>query len=189
VIPVVDPGDDFEEVIAAARLGAEWALVALYRSTQPGLIRYLYAHAPGEEEDLASEVWLQVAQSLAGFEGGREGFRRFVFTIARRRVVDYRRQRARRRTDPADNRTMGDLRDRANTEVSALERVGGGEAVARILALLPAEQAEVILLRVVAGLSVAEVAQVIGRRPAAVSVLQHRALRRLADRLRPSDQE
>jgi len=54
--------DDFDEVLAAARAGAEWALTELYRSTHPGLIRYLHAHAAGEEEDLASDVWLEVAQ-------------------------------------------------------------------------------------------------------------------------------
>jgi RNA polymerase sigma-70 factor (ECF subfamily) len=76
-----------------------------------------------------------------------------------------------------------DTADAATPEATVLERAGGLEAVRRIRALLPPDQAEVVLLRVVAGLSVGEVAAVLGRKPAAVSVLQHRALRRLADRL------
>jgi RNA polymerase sigma-70 factor, ECF subfamily len=62
------------------------------------------------------------------------------------------------------------------------------EAIRRITALLPPDQAEIVLLRVVAGLSVDDVAGITGRRPGTVRVLQHRALRRLAERLeRPEE--
>ena len=61
--------------------------------------------------------------------------------------------------------------------------MAGDEAVRRIVSLLPRDQAEIVLLRVVAGLPVDEVAAITGRRPGTVRVLQHRALRRLAERL------
>jgi RNA polymerase sigma-70 factor (ECF subfamily) len=66
-------------------------------------------------------------------------------------------------------------------EVAAL--VDGSDAVRRIAALLPAVQAEIVLLRVVGELSVEEVAAIVGKRPATVRVAQHRALRRLAREL------
>lgn len=175
--------DDFDELLAGARAGEEWALTALYRDIHPGLVRYLRSQAPGEEEDLASEVWIEVARGLGGFSGGREGFGRFVFTIARRRAIDWGRQRGRRRTDASAGDVLSGRAGTADTEADALELVAGDEAVRQILALLTAEQAEVVLLRVLGGLSVAEVAEVTGRSPAAVSVVQHRALRRLARRL------
>ena len=56
-------------------------------------------------------------------------------------------------------------------------------ATRRIVAILPADQADVILLRVVADLSVDQVAQIMGKRPGTVRVLQSRALKRLAERL------
>jgi RNA polymerase sigma-70 factor (ECF subfamily) len=51
------------------------------------------------------------------------------------------------------------------------------------MATLPADQAEAIVLRVVAGLAVDRVAEIMGKRPGAVRVLTHRGLRRLAQRL------
>lgn len=176
-------GKTFVEVIAAAKLGEDWALTFLYRSIHPALLRYLYAHARGDEEDLASEVWLEVARALARFEGDADGFRRFVFTVAHRRAIDHGRRRARRRTEPTDVVRLSDLADPADPETTVLDRMSGEQAVEHIRALLPADQAEIVLLRVVAGLSVAEVASLLGRPPAAISVVQHRALRRLARHL------
>lgn len=171
------------EVVAAAKAGEEWALVALYRRFHPGLVRYLHAHTPGEEEDLASEVWLELAKGLAAFEGDLSALGRFAFTIARRRAIDHGRKQARRRTDPVARSHLEELPDRGDPEMDVVERVAGDAAVDQIVALLPKDQAEIVLLRVVAGLSVAEVAGIVGRRPAAVSLIQHRALRRLARRL------
>src|SRR3954471_21783632 len=83
----------FDAVIAAAQAGADWALTILYRQFQPAILRYLRARAPGHVEDLASEVWLAAARGLPGFAGDHEGFGRWIFTIARRRVVDAGRKR------------------------------------------------------------------------------------------------
>jgi RNA polymerase sigma-70 factor, ECF subfamily len=174
-------GEEFDAVLAAARGGEEWALVALYRELHPGLLRYLVARVGGEGEDLAAEVWLDVARSLDGFSGSEAGFRAWVFTMARREVIDHRRKRVRRRTSLTDQ--IAEMPAPGQTEDEALAVLAGDEAVRRIVSLLPAEQAEVVLLRVVAGLSVSEVAVIVGRSPAAVSVLAHRALRRLARHL------
>jgi len=179
-------GQDAEtsrDLIAGARAGAAWALTELFRRTHPALVRYLHARVPGEEEDLASDVWLELAHCLPRYEGDLEGFTKLAFTIARRRAIDHGRKRARRRTDPVDNTDIPSPVDEAGPELAVVERAAAMEAVERIRSLLPAEQAEVVLLRIVGGLSVPEVAEILGRRPGAISVLQHRALRRLAARL------
>jgi RNA polymerase sigma-70 factor, ECF subfamily len=184
---VAEAADEFDELLAAAQAGEEWALATLYRDLHPALVRYLHGHAPAEAEDLAADVWIEVAQSLVRFSGGASEFRRFAFTIARRRAIDYGRKTARRRTEPMDVASATTLADQADPEATALDAMTSAAAVERIRALLPAEQADVILLRVIAGLSLQEVAQMLGKRPGAVSVLQHRALRRLASRLGGED--
>lgn len=183
LMAVGDERGGCDEVVAAAKAGEEWALVALYRRFHPALVRYLRAQAIGEEEDLASDVWVEVSRGLVDFDGDVDALGRFAFTIARRRAIDHGRKRGRRRTDPVSGFSMEELVDRADPEQEVVDRLAGDAAVDRIVALLPKDLAEIVVLRVVAGLSVAEVAEIVGRRPAAVSMLQHRALRRLARHL------
>jgi RNA polymerase sigma-70 factor (ECF subfamily) len=102
-----------------------------------------------------------------------------VFTIAYRRLADLRRRNARRRTDPSPTELIADHVNAGDAEHDVMQLVGTSTALARIAAL-PAAQAEVVLLRVVADLSVDDVAKIVGRRPGAVRALQHRALQRLA---------
>jgi RNA polymerase sigma-70 factor (ECF subfamily) len=126
-------GEQFDEALAAARRGEEWALVVLYRELHPGLLRYLVARVGGEGEDLASEVWLDVARSLERFSGNEAGFRAWVFTMARREVIDHRRKRARRRTSLTDR--VAEMPAPGQTEDEALAALAGDEAVRRIVAL------------------------------------------------------
>jgi RNA polymerase sigma-70 factor (ECF subfamily) len=175
-------GPSFEAVLAAAAGGDELAFGILWRDLQPGLLRYLNALAPGAGEDLASETWLRVVQGLDRFRGGERAFRGWVFTVARHRAVDRWRRRVRRRDElvPAD--ALAGLPGPDDPATAALDAISTRAAVAMI-ATLPPDQAEVVLLRVVAGLDVAQVAAITGKRPGNVRVLTHRALRRLADRL------
>lgn len=176
------PGTE-RELIASAQAGESWALGELYRRLNPALVRYLHVHAAGEEHDLASEVWLDVAGGLHRFTGDVDAFRRWLFTIARRRAIDAARKRTRRRTDPASVDDFTDRPGSADVEQAALDAAEGMVAARRIVAALPPDQAEVVLLRVVGELSVSEVAEIVGRPASWVSVTQHRALRRLAQHL------
>lgn len=176
-------GDDFGGVLAAAQTGAEWALTSLYQDLHASVLRYLRAHDPVEAEDLASEVWLDVARGLHRFAGGENDFRKWLFTIARRRLLDHRRRSARRRTDPVPSESLLDLADAADVENEALDTIAAQDAIVRLVEILPADQAEVVILRVVAGLSAEEAGGVMGKRPGAIRVLQHRALERLAREL------
>jgi len=175
-------GPEFPEVMRAAARGDETAFARLWRDSHPPLLRYLRVAAGEAAEDVASEVWLDVSRRLARFRGGEGEFRAWLFTTARRRVIDLRRHAARHPVlltqDP------GEL-DRAapdDTAGAALERMST-DAALDLIATLPPEQAEIIVLRAIAGLDVAQVARITGKRPGAVRVAAHRGLRALAARL------
>jgi RNA polymerase sigma-70 factor (ECF subfamily) len=138
----------------------------------------LEVREPRAAEDLEGEVWLAVAQGLARFSGGEESFRAWVFSIARRRLADYRRTAVRRATFPAPMEEL-DRPTRSGPEAIVLDDLSAEAAVEFVVATLPPDQAEVVLLRVLGGLGVTEVAEILGKRPGTVRVLQHRALRRL----------
>ncbi len=168
----------FESVLSGAQAGAEWALTILYRDLHPRVLRYLSVREPAEAEDLASEVWLDVAQGIGRFRGDEDGFRAWVFTIARRRLLDLRRRASVRRGKPAPLDLGGD-RGTGDVEGEAMASLGSDEAIA-LIASLPSDQYDVVLLRIIGDLSVADVARILGKRPGAVRALQHRALKRLA---------
>jgi RNA polymerase sigma-70 factor, ECF subfamily len=183
-------GDQFEGILTAAQDGGEWAVAILYRWLHPAVVGYLRARAGDDAEDLASETWIAVARGLSSFSGDESSFRSWVFTIAHRRVIDHHRVTARRPRTKTLHPVEGeghdgplDLAAADDPAGEVIDAVAGDEAVRRIVALLPRDQAEIVLLRVVAGLPVDEVAAITGRRPGTVRVLQHRALRRLAERL------
>ena len=175
-------GPSFEAVLAAAVDGDELAFGVLWRDLQPGLLRYLNALAPGAGEDLASETWVRVVARLGRFSGDEWAFRAWVFTVARHRAVARWRRGARRRDELVPMDALVDLPAPDDPAGAALDAIATRAAVV-LIATLPPDQAEVVLLRVVAGLEVAEVAAITGKRPGHVRVLAHRALRRLAARL------
>jgi RNA polymerase sigma-70 factor, ECF subfamily len=178
--------EEFQRILAAARAGDEPAIAALYREFHPKLLRYLCALEPAEGEDLASETWIDAAAGLRRFRGDEQSFSRWLFTIARRRLIDVRRRRGRARAAVSQLRAEGGLRATGSAEDATFAQSETELALARIAAL-PRGQAEVILLRVVAGLDVTEVAEILGKRAGTVRVLQHRGLERFAEELARED--
>lgn len=177
--------DEFSRALRAAARGDGSALGRLWRDANPPLLRYLRVATGDAAEDVASEVWLDVAKRLRRFRGGEPEFRAWLFTIARRRVMDWHRYHARHPLV-----LIGEARDLDrpvpdDTATAALEAIST-EAALDLIATLPRDQAEIIALRVVAGLDVGQVAQVVGKRPGAVRVAAHRGLRTLAARLSAS---
>lgn len=156
-------------------------LAALYREQQPGLLRYLRAVAPGAAEDLAADVWVEVAASAHRFQGDTAAFRGWIYTIARRRVIDGQRRAGRRRTDPVTGERMAGFSNDDHPDQLVLDRASTEAAVSHVLAVLSPDQAQVVLLRVIGGLRVSQVAELLGKRPGTIRVLQHRGLRRLAE--------
>jgi len=172
-------GAAFGVTLAGAQEGDEAAFACLYRDVQPALLRYLQVIAT-EAEDVASETWLQVVRGLPSFRGGEEAFRAWLFTIARHRAVDAGRVRARRPDLPMDGLEAAEQHVSPDAAEAALEAIST-RAILALVASLPNDQGEIIMLRVVAGLEAADVARIVGKSPGAVRVTAHRALRRLAE--------
>jgi RNA polymerase sigma-70 factor, ECF subfamily len=172
----------FSDVLRAAAGGDETAFARLWRDAHPPLLRYLRVVAGDAGEDIASEVWLEVARGLRRFRGGEPEFRGWLFTIARRRVIDLRRYHSRHPVSLTGEPRDLDQKSGDDTAAAALESMST-EAALEMIATLPPEQAEVIVLRVIAGLDAGQVARIVGKRPGAVRVSAHRGLRALAARL------
>jgi RNA polymerase sigma-70 factor (ECF subfamily) len=176
--------DRFSDVIAAARDGEEWAIAALWRSYQPALLRYLRSSCGSAADDVASEVWLSVGGKLGKFKGEEPEFRAWLFTLARRRTIDQHRRAARAPLPVAELPELG-----VHELDSELERRQALDEALRMLERLSPDQREVLLLRVVAGLEVEQVAEMMGKRPGTVRVLHHRALKQLGtDNVTPGTQ-
>ena len=172
-------GEDFAAVLAAAQGGSEDAFAVLWRDANPALLRYLRVVASEHAEDVAAETWVQVVRGLPRFAGDESAWRAWLFTTARRRLLDQARARRRHPTEPLDEITAADVPRTVDAEQLAMDNIATGAAMA-LLCRLPEQQAEVILLRVVAGLDTEVVADMLGRTPGAVRVAAHRGLKRLA---------
>jgi RNA polymerase sigma-70 factor, ECF subfamily len=173
---------DLSGVVRAAQEGDEDAFRLLYRAIQPGLIRYLWVHAGDAAEDLAAETWLRVARDLRRFRGDEAGFRGWVTTIGRHRVLDYLRQQGRRPQTGPPVEFLAGMAANDDTESAALDALATADALKKI-AGLPAVQAEAVLLTIVMELDAKAAGKVMGKRAGAVRVAAHRGLRRLAEQL------
>nr|MDT0660630.1 RNA polymerase sigma factor [Micromonospora sp. DSM 115978] len=165
--------------LTAAVRGDSAAFAVLWRTLQPAVLRYLRVIVGDAAEDVASETWLQAARDLRGFTGEATAFRVWLFRIARNRAIDEGR-RARRRPEEPRDLSAHDLAISApDAAYEAIQR-SETEWALSLIGSLPKDQAEAVTLRVVAGLDVAQTAQVLGKRPGAVRVAAMRGLRRLA---------
>jgi RNA polymerase sigma-70 factor, ECF subfamily len=166
-----DPGGGTDE--------ADGAFSVLWRDANPALLRYLRVIAPEAAEDIAADTWVQVVRGLAAFRGDEAAWRAWLFTIARHRAIDEGRRRSRRPVVSVPEVADVTSPDNPDPADLVLEKLSTQAAVA-LIATLPRLQAEVILLRVVAGLDTPTVARLVGRSPGAVRVAAHRGLQRLA---------
>jgi len=177
-------GDRFEAVLRAAAAGDRDAFGVLWRASHPPLLRYLRVMCGDAADDVASETWIRALPALERFSGDENAFRGWLVVIARNHARDLARRAQRRPEDlsPDMSEHLSAV-DPADTVDAVLERRSTAAAL-RLVATLPPEQAELVVLRVVVGLDVADVARITGRSPGAVRVAVHRALRTLAGRLR-----
>lgn len=173
-----------EDALPAAQSGQPWALRAVYEELAPRVHGYLRARGASEPEDLTSEVFLTVFSRLGTVTGGAAGLRTLVFSIAHARLVDDLRRRS-RRGEAVSYETWHDERTTASTEDEAVDRLGTAE-VRALLEELPADQRDVLLMRVVGDLSLEQTAAAIGRSTGAVKQLQRRGLLALRARLQES---
>jgi RNA polymerase sigma factor (sigma-70 family) len=169
----------FAEALRRARAGEPAGFDALVRHLDHRLVGFARARGADDPEGLADDVLVQMCQSIGSFEGNLAQLRAWVFTIARNRLIDERRRFARRIDARPTEPTL--LPDTATVDLGP--DPDQRERVEALLAGLTDDQREVVILRVIVGLSVEETAEVVGRRAGAVRALQHRALRQLRAQL------
>lgn len=175
-------GPAFDEVLAAAQQGAGWACTRLYETLAPAVHGFLRSQGARDPSDLTSEVFLAVFSRCRSFSGSESQFRSWVFTIAHHKLIDDRRAASRKPPpEPLEASVVGRLRSAAAEDV-AMQRLGA-ERVEELLAALTDEQRAVIALRVIADMSLDEVAAVLGKRPEAIKALQRRGLDALRRKL------
>lgn len=171
-------------MLAACRVGAEWAWRQVYEDLAPALLRYHRARGSADPDDLVGDTFVRVVRGLPAFEGTEEQFRAWVFAISRRRAIDLGRSARRHPVEPVPpdelvaRAPIGDAEDDATR---SLER----EWVRAVLDGLTPDQRDVLLLRLLSDLTIERVATVMGKSAGAVKALQARGLehvRRQIDR-------
>lgn len=168
-------GEGFDGVLTAARVGAEWAWRELYSTTAPDLLRYARASRVPDPEDVVGDAYLRAVRSLAAFEGDERAFRAWLFTLARNRIIDDHRKTVRRRTEPVPLPILVEIVPNGDVEDEAM-RALAEDRVRSLIERLTRDQRDVLLLRILGGFTIEEVASVIRKKPGAVKALQARGL-------------
>lgn len=172
---------DFRGNLRAAKKGDESAFACIWREFNPGLVRYLRVKASSEAEDLAADIWYRAIRALGSFQGDEDGFRAWLYASARNRAIDW--HRGDRRRPQSIDHSMLLVMPATNNVEAEIEENSSTDAAVGLIAQLPTDQAEAVMLRTVAGLDVSAVAEIMGRTPGSVRVLCHRGHRRLAGML------
>ena len=173
---------DFDYWLTQARRGSGSALRAIYNAMVGEVSGYVRAKGATDVDVATNEVFYRAFSRLDKFTGSPSGFRSWVFTIANNLLIDEHRKRMRR------PQVAASLDERAhdvaggNTESEAISRLAADD-VAALLSDLTEGQQDVMKLRIIAGLTLSETAEVLGRPVGAVKSLQHRAVEVLRAKL------
>lgn len=172
-----------DDELSAALAGDPSGFSAVYSTISPAVLGYFRARGVDDAEALTQDVFVDILPKLTGVQGGHTGLRTFIFSVAHARLVDYRRRSARTpqltEFDPSQ-----DQRRSRSAEDEVLGSLGG---IASSLSLLNDEQREVLVLRIVADLSVEQVAGIMNKTPGAIKQLQRRGLIALREVVKEKD--
>ncbi|WP_166902958.1 sigma-70 family RNA polymerase sigma factor [Mycobacterium sp. DL440] len=180
-------GDRLDVVVAEAVAGDRNALSEVLEIIRPIVVRYVRARVGATErsglsaDDVAQEVCLAAITALPRYKDQGRPFLAFVYGIAAHKVADAHRAAGRNRAEPTEVVPERFSLD-AGPEQSALD-TESSERMARLLSVLPEKQREILILRVVVGMSAEETAEAVGSTAGAVRVAQHRALARLKNEI------
>ncbi|MFI6293318.1 sigma-70 family RNA polymerase sigma factor [Nonomuraea sp. NPDC050790] len=181
-LPARTDDSDLRELTSLAVAGDRSAIESLLGELRPMVVRYCRARlgrVSGQyhiADDVAQEVCIAVLSALPRYRDMGRPFASFVFGIASHKVADALRSSVRCAVPTQD---LPDGPDEGPGPEETVVRYIEVEHARRLLARLPANQRELLLLRVVSGLSAEETGNVLGMSPGAVRVAQHRALARL----------
>jgi RNA polymerase sigma-70 factor, ECF subfamily len=168
------------ELVSRAVQGEHRAVDQLLRHLRPLVVKYCRARvgrSATTADDVAQEVCLAVLTALPNYREQGRPFLAFVYGIAAHKVADAHRALARNRAEPVSEVPDQAVRGDGPEEFVIQDELNG--ILGRLLHILPDKQREILVLRVVVGLSAEETAVAVGSTPGAVRVAQHRALGRL----------
>lgn len=171
---MLDTGDDLDGAVQAAQRGLESGWAKLYTTLAPAITGYLRAQGAREPDDLTGEVFVQAVRAIDRFDGDAASFRSWVFCIAHNKLVDDTRYRKRRPVEVVADPGR-DLVHHEHVEDMVLGNLARAR-VRRIISRLTPDQRDVLLLRILGGLTIEEVAQTLGKNASAVKALQRRGL-------------
>ncbi|ALG84176.1 sigma-70 family RNA polymerase sigma factor [Gordonia phthalatica] len=176
-------GEALGQAVRAAADGDRAALTSVLESVREPVLRYCRGRIGAGErhlfsaDDVAQEVLMAVMTALPRYEDQGRPFMAFVYGIASHKVADAMRSAARVKSDPVDE--VPDAMDFANGPEQAALESDASRRMRDLLGTLPEKQREILVLRLVVGLSAEETAEIVGSSPGAVRVAQHRALTKL----------
>jgi RNA polymerase sigma-70 factor (ECF subfamily) len=181
----------FHELVTSSMQGDQEAVATLFAWIRPAIVRYCRSRigrsgsAFSSADDVAQEICMAVLGAIARYGDEPESFLPFVYGIAAHKVADHYRRAGRDRSDPA-----ADVPDGVDMSASPEQQIMAADLRDRLdqlLATLPPRQREILILRLVVGLSAQETATAVGLTPTAVRVTQHRALAKLRNALTPAE--
>lgn len=170
---------EFESVLRAAQEGAEWAWSRLYGWLAADVRGYLRARGSPSPDDCLGDTFVHVARRIGTFEGTSSGFRSWVFVIAHHRLIDAFRKAGRDHSIPTAPEDLPESAATVHVDAEALALLEADELRAWLAHHLTEEQQTIVALRIFGGLSLADIAETLGKRPGAIRVAHHRAMNRL----------
>lgn len=172
-----------DDELSAALAGDPSGFSAVYSVISPAVLGYFRARGVDDAEALTQDVFVDVLPKLANVTGGHTGLRTFIFSVAHARLVDHHR-RTERTPYLAEYDPRDDSRYTPSAEDEMLSSLGG---IADSLARLNEEQREVLVLRIIADLSIEQVARIMDKTPGAIKQLQRRGLSALRELVTEKD--
>jgi RNA polymerase sigma-70 factor (ECF subfamily) len=177
----VASGEPLDQLIGSVRRGDRDAIAAVYIEVAPALRGFLRRRVPHGEvaDDLVEQTFVELIEGCERIQGDGRSLRAWLFRAARNNLYDWRKRADRRGDHELTARHAATLED---TDADPADKVAAADLDPTLVAALEKltdEQRDVVELRLVGGLSLAQVADITGRRVGAVKALQHRAVRRL----------
>jgi RNA polymerase sigma-70 factor, ECF subfamily len=177
-----DRVDPLDGLVDGVRRGDRDAIAAVYLETAPALRGYLRRRVPHGEvaDDLVEQAFVALIEHGSDLRGDGRSLRAWLFRVARNGLYDWAKRADRRGDGELTPERSAQLRDPDADPGESVPAASIDPRLVVALGQLTAEQREVVELRLVADLSLTQVADITGRTVGAVKLLQHRAVRRLA---------
>jgi RNA polymerase sigma-70 factor (ECF subfamily) len=178
------PSEELAALAVAAKRGDARSRDALIRVIRPVVLRYVLARGLGDHdaEDVTQEVCVAVLQAVDRWRDEGRPVWAVVFAIVRNKLADLGRRQGRQKETLVDDMTVHDAA-RHESPAEIVERDESAAGVADLLESLPPTQRDVLMLRVIAGLTCAETAEALGLTAGSVRVIQYRGMTALRKRL------